>query len=82
MRVISPWRSEGSLSDPEMFLLRSDGNVWYFRPHETRSKLYGRVRAGVLESRYTGRNEVRLRSINDADAILPGPAPSSSRRPT
>jgi hypothetical protein len=67
-------RSPDNQNPHEMFLLRSDGNVWFFRPHQTRPKLYGRVQSGVLESRYTGRNEPRLRSTNDADAILPGAA--------
>jgi hypothetical protein len=59
----------------EMFLLRSDGNVWFFRPHETTPKLYGRVREGALDSRYTGANEKRLRRKNDDDAVLPGTTP-------
>jgi len=36
-----------------MYLLRSNGDVWFFRPHETRPKPYGRLAAGVLETRRT-----------------------------
>ena len=37
-------------NDQEMFLLRHDGGVWYFPPHETHPKLYGRLREGAVES--------------------------------
>lgn len=59
----------------EMFLLRSDGNVWFFKPHETRTKLYGRVRAGAIDSAYRGDAAARLRRGADPQAVLPGPPP-------
>lgn len=53
----------------EMFLLRDDGNVWYFKPHDTRAKLYGRVVGGALDTRYRGSSLSRLRSDDDPDAV-------------
>jgi hypothetical protein len=34
----------------EMFLLRSDGNVWHFGPRQTRATLYGRMAADGLKA--------------------------------
>ena len=59
----------------EMFLLRSDGDIWFFRPHETRPKLYGRLAAGALETRYQRRDLARLRGEDDPTAVRPAPAP-------
>jgi len=62
----------------EMFLLRSDGDIWFFRPHETRPKLYGRLAGEAIESRYLGDDFARLRKADDPEAIRPG----DRRRPS
>jgi hypothetical protein len=53
----------------EMFLLRDDGNVWYFKPHDTRAKLYGHVAGGALETCYAGAKLPLLRSDDDRSAV-------------
>ena len=68
----------------EMFLLRSDGNVWFFKPHEMRPKLYGHLSGesfDTLESRYVGRDLERLRRGSDPEAIRPPPPPPQAQLP-
>ena len=53
----------------EMFLLRSDGGVWFFKPHDRRGSLYGRVLEGALERADSGAAEARRRGNRDGEAV-------------
>jgi hypothetical protein len=48
-----------------MFLLRSDGGVWFFRPHDRRATAYGRVRNETLERSDDGARGAQGRGTHD-----------------
>lgn len=71
-------RPPDNQNDHEMFLLRSDDNVWFFRPHDVQSSLYGTIRRGLVETSSRGPAACLLR---DERGRAPNVSVRASRRP-